>query len=145
MRPRRAACRLPRLGAAEEGVASIEWAVIFIPLLLLIFGIIEFAQAYWTWNTMLLAVGDGARYAMVFNSYNSAAGCSGTLQDNTVSVVQQSLIGIADPSDFTISACSTTSTTPATITISASYNFTFLAAGISGPLTLSTQVTVPLL
>jgi len=45
----------------------VDAALIFTALLLLILGIIEFGTAYWAWNTMLLAVEEAGRYAMLYN------------------------------------------------------------------------------
>jgi hypothetical protein len=36
-------------------------------LLLLIVGSVEFGRAFWTYNTMLLAVEEAGRYAMTYN------------------------------------------------------------------------------
>ena len=52
---------------AEAGAAAVEAALIMGVLLLMIAGSIEFAQALWTNNTMLLAVEQAGRYAMVHN------------------------------------------------------------------------------
>src|SRR5438309_184268 len=49
----------------DEGAVAVEAAVTLSALLLLIFGIIEFGTAFWQWNTMLLAVEQAGRYAMV--------------------------------------------------------------------------------
>ena len=53
------------MGPAEDGAAAAEAALIITVLLLLVAGSIEFAQALWTNNTMLLAVEEAGRYAMV--------------------------------------------------------------------------------
>src|SRR6202047_4096826 len=51
----------------EEGSAAIEASVIMSVLLLLIVGSVEIGRAFWTYNTMLLRVGEAGRYAMTYN------------------------------------------------------------------------------
>lgn len=58
---------------AKDGAAAAEAALIMAVLLLLVAGSIEFARALWTNNTMLLAVEEAGRYAMVHNQAVPAA------------------------------------------------------------------------
>ena len=72
-----------RLGGAEEGATAVETAIVLSAFLVLLFGIIEFGQIFWTWNTMLLAIEEGGRYAMVYNASTypggpPASSCSAT-------------------------------------------------------------------
>src|ERR1700757_3418083 len=72
-----------RLRGSEEGAAAAETAIILSAFTLVIFGIVQFALVFWTWNTMMLGLEEGGRYAMVYNptTYPNgppAASCSAT-------------------------------------------------------------------
>ena len=58
--------RTPSRRCAEEGAAAVEAGLVMSVLLLLIIGSVEFGRAFWTYNTMLLAVEEAGRYAMVY-------------------------------------------------------------------------------
>jgi Flp pilus assembly protein TadG len=62
MTPRRSS-----LWHAEDGGSMIETVEIMTALLLLILGIFAVGSMYWAWNTMLLAVEEAGRYAMLYN------------------------------------------------------------------------------
>ena len=146
-----------RLGA-EEGATAVEAGVIMSVLLLLIVGSVEFGRAFWTYNTMLLAVEEAARYAMVYNhgppgtciaqsqasqcptlSNTPLANCSAQRVQEVMSAYQAPNIGVSVKEDTAVS--------PATMTICGSYSFGFLTPRLLpyGPLTLTSQVTVPLI
>src|SRR5437867_12713026 len=57
-------CRWSTPGRAE-GQTLVEFAFVAMLFLLLLFGIIEFSRALWTWNTVVQARRAGARYAVV--------------------------------------------------------------------------------
>ena len=57
----------PSRRSSEDGSATVEAGVTISALLLLIVGTVEFGQALWTSNTMLLAIEEAGRYAMVYN------------------------------------------------------------------------------
>src|SRR6201981_4268184 len=59
---------------SEQGATAVETALVMSTLLLLIFGAIEFGQAFWTYNTMVLAIEEAGRYAIVFNPGNYPGG-----------------------------------------------------------------------
>jgi Flp pilus assembly protein TadG len=148
----------PSRRGAEEGAAAVEAAVTMSVLLLLIVGSIEFGRALWTYNTMLLAVEQAGRYAMVHNqgspdtcaaqsqasqcptlSNTSLANCAAGRVQEVLSAYQAPNIGVSVRENATVS--------PATMTICASYSFEFLAPRLLpyGPLHLTSQVTVPLI
>jgi Flp pilus assembly protein TadG len=74
----------PAWRSAEEGSAAVEAGVVMSVLLLLVVGSMEFGRAFWTHNTMLLAVEEASRYAMTYGhgsaqtcaAQNPAANCS---------------------------------------------------------------------
>lgn len=144
--------------AAEDGVAAAEAALLITVLLLLVTGSIEFAQALWINNTMLLASEEAGRYAMVHNhavpatcaaqrqaphcpalSATPIANCAAGEAEQALSAYQAPNIGVSVSED--------TTSTPATITICASYSFDFLVPQLL-PYKLpdlNVRVTVPLL
>lgn len=146
-------------GRAEEGVTAIEFAIVMPVFLLLVFGVFEFGRAFWIWNTMQVAVDEGGRYAMINGSlpsggpYGPGTPCSGTLASCAVSYARTQLFGL-NPTDFNcasgapgcVSATPNAGSSPATMTVTATYNFTSLVSLLNlAPLTLTRQVTVPLL
>ncbi len=59
------------LGAAgrdERGVEVIEFAIVSILLLILLFGVMEFGRAIWIYGTVAHTAREGARYAIVRGS-----------------------------------------------------------------------------
>ena len=148
----------PSRHRAEEGSVAVEAGITISVLLLLIVGSVEFGRALWTYNTMLLAVEEAGRYAMVYNhdpvetcsaqsqapqcpilSNTPLANCSAARAQQILSVYQAPSIGVSVNED--------TTSFPATMTICASYSFDFLAPQLLpyGPLDLTSQVTVPLI
>jgi Flp pilus assembly protein TadG len=139
-----------RLRGSEEGATAVESAIVLSAFVLLIFGIVQFGQVFWIYNTMMLAVEEAARYAMVYNSGPPSGGwsatgctaasptltsCTKNAADRTLSACQVSAVNVPTPS-----------TTSTTMTITANYTFNFIAPNILpyGPLSLQRQVTVPL-
>jgi Flp pilus assembly protein TadG len=143
---------------AEDGAAAAEAALIMTVLLLLVAGSIEFAQALWTNNTMLLAVEEAGRYAMVHNraspvtcgAQKQASNCPGLsetpLANCTAWWAQQVLSAYQAP-NVGVSVSEDTISTPNKITVCASYSFNFLAPQLLPYdfLDLTARVTVPLI
>ena len=82
----------------EEGSAAIEAAFVLPVLLLFTIGSVELGRALWTYHTMLLAVEEAGRYAMVYAASPSlltAASCpnvaSVTLQNCAVAKAKANL------------------------------------------------------
>ena len=57
----------PRLsaGRTQRGQTLVEFALVVMMFLVVMFGLIEFARALWTWNTIVQATRAGARFAVV--------------------------------------------------------------------------------
>jgi len=143
---------------ADKGTAAVEGALIMSTLLLAVVGSVEFARAFWTHNTMVLAVQQAGRYAMVYNHHPSmtcgaqsqASNCP-TLSDTPLAncsawyALQVLSAYRAPPIGVSVAVDATTS--PPTTTICASYSFDFVAPQLLpyGPLDLTSRVTVPLL
>lgn len=54
-----------RFRVDNRGAAAVEFALVGLPLILLLFGTIECGQMLWTQNTLQFAVEQAARYAVV--------------------------------------------------------------------------------
>jgi Flp pilus assembly protein TadG len=148
----------PSWRSGEEGSAAAEASIVMSVLLLLVVGSMEFGRAFWTANTMLLAVEEAGRYAMTYRhepasncaAQSQAASCpllsSTPVADCSASLAQQILSDYQLP-DIAVSVSEDTMTSPSTITVCASYSFDFIAPGLLpyGPLHLARQVTVPLI
>ena len=141
----------------DQGSAAVESSIILSALLLLIVGSVEFGRALWTENTMLLAVQEAGRFAMLSNdalpiscgAQNQAPSCpalSNTLLANCAAARAQQVLSSYQTADIEISVREDRTSIPATITVCASRSFGFTAPGLLpyGPLNLKSQVTVPL-
>jgi TadE-like protein len=150
-------CRRASLFAAEAGAAAIEAAMIMSVLLLAVVGSVEFARALWTYNTMLIAVEQAGRYAMVYHHRRPVicsaqvqapqcpalsdiplANCSAWFAHQVLAAYQAPAVGISVALD--------TTTSPPTMTICASHSFGFITPQLLpyGPLDLTSRVTVPI-
>jgi Flp pilus assembly protein TadG len=142
----------------DQGAAAVEASITLSVLLLLIVGSIEFGRAMWTYNTMLLAVEEAGRYAMVYNqgppvtcgSQTQAARCptlSNTSLANCSAARAQQILSAYQAPTINVSVTEETTSSPATITICASYSFDFVAPHLLpyGALNLTRQITVPLI
>lgn len=54
-----------RLPSRSRGAAAVEFALVVVVFLLLVFGIIELGRALWTWNSAVDSVRRGARSAAI--------------------------------------------------------------------------------
>jgi Flp pilus assembly protein TadG len=157
MIPKMSMSRYFRLCRSEDGATAVEAAIVLSAFLLLTLGMAEFAMAYWNYSTMLVAVDEAGRYAMVYNqgpptacgAQTQATGCP-TLTSNAVAncaaaQAQTVLTNYSAPSSVAVSV-SQTAGSPATMTICGSYTFNFIAPTLLpyGPISLKRQVTVPL-
>ena len=144
--------------AAESGSAAVEAALIMSALLFSIVGAVETARALWTYNTMLIAVEQAGRYAMMYShrppavcvtqtqapqcpalSNTPLANCSAWYAQQVLAAYRTPSIGVSVAVDPT--------TSPRTVTICASYSFDFIAPHLIpyGPLDLMSSVTVPMI
>jgi len=143
---------------AEAGSAAVEGALTMSVLLLTVVGTAEFARLLWTYNTMVLAVEQAARYAMRYPhgapqscaAQAGAAECPAAsntpLANCSASYAQQALSAYQLP-NISVSVAEDTTSFPTTATVCASYSFDFIAPRVLplGPLNLISRVTVPLI
>ena len=121
---------------AEEGATAVEAAVTISALLFLVLGAVQFGIAYWNWNTMLLAVEEAGRYAMLYNTTNfpnGPPGCNSGLAACAIAWANTQNMGNL----FTIR-----SSVPGAgqLTFTATYTFNFVTT-----ISLQRQVTVPVI
>jgi Flp pilus assembly protein TadG len=132
----------------DEGAAAVEAAFTLLWLVLLIFGVTQFGTAFWQLQTMLLALEEAGRYAMVYNAGPPANYCDAvtkTLANCVVDRASNILAGYA-VSGVSFSTTTDTTTTPHTMTIQGTYTFNFIPSDLLpyGPITVSRDITVPL-
>jgi Flp pilus assembly pilin Flp len=53
--------KLKNFGRQQNGVAAVELAIILIPLLLIVAGVVEFGRTFWYYDALAKATRDGAR------------------------------------------------------------------------------------
>jgi Flp pilus assembly protein TadG len=133
-----------RENGAERGAVAVEFALVLVPLLLLVFGIIDFGRFYNEQITLTSLARQGARIASL----------SPASPDPTSSI-QQQLINSAPSwleltsAQITVQRCpsspSGSSTASATVTITANYTFTIaqLAKFSHASVGLSGKGTMP--
>jgi Flp pilus assembly protein TadG len=147
----------PRRGA-EAGTVAVEAAIIMSALLVGVIGSVETARALWTYNTMLMAVEQAGRYAMIYNhrppatcmAQTQAAQCpalSNTPLANCSAWYARQILAAYQAPAITVSVAVDTTTSPAKVTICASHSFDFIAPQLLpyGPLDLISSVTVPII
>jgi Flp pilus assembly protein TadG len=131
--------RRNRARRRDEGTAAVEAAFIAPILFLAILGIVEFGIALWQWNTMLLAVEQAGRYVMV----NNASCDTSCAQIQMQSILPAASVCTTPTAGQICVNASTSAGTPSKMTLTAAYNFNFLA--LFGPFTITSQGTVPLI
>jgi Flp pilus assembly protein TadG len=114
-------------------------------------GTVEFGRAFWTYHRMLLALEDAGRYAMVYaaspsllNSTTCPSVTTMTLANCAVARAN-SYLASSGATGVSVSS-SQDSATPPNLTIAATCPFNFLVPALLpyGPITLTSQVKVPL-
>ena len=137
------------IGGSEAGATAAEAALVLSLVLGVVLVIIDFAQAFFVWNTLQLVVGQASRYVMVQTSIpnppgsaseecppaGSATSCAITALTTLLPDASSNCTGAPTPGQTCISAsCTTTS-----CSLSAFYGFKFVGTYI-----LTGQITVPI-
>jgi len=100
MRNRRMLRRIVPRGGGEAGVSLVEFAMSVVILLTLMFGIVDFARAMYTWAFVSWAAQSGTRYAIVRGATWAGTSCSTTATaacDATSANVTSYVQGLAPP------------------------------------------------
>jgi Flp pilus assembly protein TadG len=136
--------RLRALGHDQRGTALVEFALVALPLFLVLFGIIDFGRALNYYNDMTQLAGQGARFAAVNEEpcQQGQPGC-GTASGS----FQQDLAAWSDSPELknNVQVCikndPSTTTVGSPVTVKVSYQFHFLPLIASIPITLSSTQT----
>lgn len=103
-----AARRVRRLARDERGATAVEFALIAIPLLLFMFGSIEFGRMLWTRQSMSQAVAIGARCLGVPQSECSSSGVRDAAKAKTFVVATAAKWGLkVTAAQVTVNAAAT--------------------------------------
>src|SRR6516165_7354604 len=137
---------------SEDGATAVEAALVLSLVVSVVLIIIDFAQAFFIWNTLQLVVGQTSRNMIVQNGNPVGSVCDATcaeaaLQRAILDWLGQSASICTTPTagQYCVNAtcnpasCSSTAGTTATMKLSAMYGFDFL-----GAYTLAGQITVPI-
>jgi Flp pilus assembly protein TadG len=124
----------------DEGAAAIEAALILPVLFLFVLGIAQCGMALWQWHTMLLAVEQAGRWAMINNADTNLVA---DVENQMQLVLPTAAVCTTPTSGQTCVSASITAGTPSTMTLSAAYSFSPFAAFFQ-PFTITSQGTVPL-
>jgi Flp pilus assembly protein TadG len=125
----------------DDGATAVETGLSMLAVLLFMCGLVEFCWAFWNWNSLQLAVAQGARFAMVSASGSTTATCA-SLQAGAQTTASSSLIGF---SGATITSSCSGSGSNATMTVTGTYTFTPVITPLIPAMTISTSATVPLM
>lgn len=112
----------------QSGVAAVEFAIVIIPLLLIVAGIIEFGRTFWYYDTLVKSTRDAAR--LLSNSRESKDVPLGIDQENQairMVINAAEAANIADISSLVVDVNCDTScnvNNPTYVTVTASYPIT---------------------
>jgi Flp pilus assembly protein TadG len=121
------------------GSVAVEAGLAIPVFLLMIGGIIEFALAFWQWNTMLLAVEQAGRYVMI-NKAACDANCAQAQMQNVLTAA--AVCAAPAPGQMCVIATANAGN-PQTMTLTARYNVNLIAS--IAPFTVTSSTTVPLI
>jgi Flp pilus assembly protein TadG len=133
--------RIAHIRSADEGATAVELVVVMTAALFLIFGMIEFAIAYWTMHMLQFATQEGGRYAMVMvhnGDSNPTTGAETVMQGNIWG--PSSVCTSPTAGQYCVKA--TLGANNKTLTLTAYYGFDII--GFTGKFALTGQTTVPL-
>jgi Flp pilus assembly protein TadG len=130
------------LRRAEDGATAVEAALVLSIFVGVVLTIIDFAQAFFIWNTLQLVVGQASRYVMVQNGIPGSS-CDATCAENALQTAISSWLGVSSasicatptPGQYCVNAICN----PSSCSLSALYGFKFV-----GTYTLGGQITVPI-
>jgi hypothetical protein len=136
------------LRGSEDGATAAEAALVLAVFVGTVLVIIDFAQAFFIWNTLQLVVGQASRYVMVQTSIpppgsasvycppaGSASSCALSALTTLLPNASPNCSGPPESGEYCVNA----SCTADRCSLSALYGFKFLYA-----YTLSGQITVPI-
>jgi Flp pilus assembly protein TadG len=149
MTTRAATGRKRRLRSSEHGATAVEAALVLSIFVGMVLVIVDFAQAFFIWNTLQLVVGQASRYVIVQTSIpnppgsasadcppaGSATSCAKSALTTLLPGASSSCTGAPASGQYCIDA----SCTADSCSLSALYGFKFV-----GLYTMAGQITVPI-
>lgn len=77
----------PPIAGSQRGTATIEFSILIVPLLLLLFGVVEYGRAIYQYNTLVKAVRDATRFltAVAPGTNHASAKCLAVYGDTNCS------------------------------------------------------------
>jgi Flp pilus assembly protein TadG len=141
------------LRGSEGGATAVEAALVLSVFVGMVLTIVDFAQAFFIWNTLQRVVGQASRDVIVQNGIpfpgsSCDAACATSALQTAIRLdlgATASICTTPTAGQYCVNAtcnpisCSSPTSTPATMTLSASYGFSFV-----GTYTLAGQITVPI-
>jgi hypothetical protein len=139
--------RKRRFFGSDEGATAVEAALVLSVFVGMVLAIVDFAQAFFTWNTLQLVVGQASRYVIVQTSIPNPPGskycppasppvsCAISALTTLLPDASSNCTGAPAPDQYCVDA----SCTATTCSLSALYGFKF-----GGLYTLTGQITVPI-
>jgi Flp pilus assembly protein TadG len=121
----------------RRGGAAIEFALILPVLLVLIFGVVEYAWLFFEQTNLVSAVREGARYGVTLDQTGSPSPTSGA-QSRTSTV----LTGTYNMSGATITATQSGASPSEVLNVTASFPYTPLIGLVPTPSTLNASMTM---
>lgn len=88
----------------RRGVASVELALVFPIILLLIGGISEFGYAIWTKNVLATAVAQGGRYATLVGVNATPSNVRAVIRNSTQLAIPEQAVSVAAPTCLCVAA-----------------------------------------
>jgi Flp pilus assembly protein TadG len=134
--------RLPRAARDRRGASAVEFSLVAIPLLILMFGVIEMGRAMWTREALQETAIAGARCMGVSNSNCAAGGVySASATTSYVEHVAQGW-GLAIPdAGVTLNPNATCAGANGFSQVTVVYTFQVVAPGLLGPLATGTVLS----
>jgi Flp pilus assembly protein TadG len=137
------------LRGSEDGATAVEAALVLSIVVAVVLTIIDFAQAFFIWNTLQLVVGQASRYVTVQTSIptppgsasaqcppaGSATSCAISALMTLLPAASSSCVDAPTPGQYCVGATCTANS----CNLSAQYGFKFV-----GTYTLTGQITVPI-
>ena len=128
-----------RFARHEGGASALEFALLAVPLLLIIVGTIEYGRALWTQQAMQSLAIATARCIGVSQSQCTTSGSYSSTKTNTYLIAEAAKLGVAlQTTNITINASTTCQSVTGFATVGISYTFVsavpaFITALAIGP------------
>jgi Flp pilus assembly protein TadG len=82
---------------SQRGNAIIEGALVFLPLMAVLFGIVDVSLAIFIQSTLTTATREGTRFAITYSSAYMGSSCAGSQAACDVQAVQYNAVGLPVP------------------------------------------------